>query len=98
MARKETVYVRTPFDGNGGRILHLSEECQYIRRANNYAAKSRHVFPDDQSVCKMCSGEHEPHTQGGPKIHRRLSQINPEDIGLSALGERRFNTRQEADP
>ncbi|WP_210423472.1 hypothetical protein, partial [Halorussus marinus] len=88
---EETVYVVSR-SGNGGRNhVHTDPDCQYLERAKNVFEKPRSVVDIDR-LCQVCSGEHSPENEGpsgDPNETRKLlSSTAPEEIGLSAIGER----------
>ncbi|WP_134672614.1 hypothetical protein [Halorussus marinus] len=87
-AEEETVFVVSR-SGNGGRNhVHTDPDCQHLQRAKNVFEKPRSVVNVDR-LCRVCSGEYSPPKTDGPNEMRKLlSSTAPEEIGLSAIGER----------
>lgn len=77
--------------GNGGRNhIHTDPECPKVQRAKNVFEKPRSVVYDDR-VCRWCSGEAAPENNavGDTNANRKLLEAtSPEELGLSAIGER----------
>jgi len=86
----ELVYVVSR-SGNGGRNhVHTDPECPKVQRAKNVFEKPRSVVHDDR-ICRWCSGDATPgeNATGDPHANRKLLKAtSPEDLGLSAIGER----------
>jgi hypothetical protein len=89
---EQTVYVvrrrgGTPHRGH----IHLSKECHKLQRADNHRTSTREAI-DDEFLCSYCTGEA---GSGGPspgqdpkETRKRLSKLDPSDLGLSEPGER----------
>jgi hypothetical protein len=80
--------------GNGGQNhVHTDPECPFLQRSKTVHEKPSEVVDGDAEYCRACSGEWSPgenSTEGSdPKALRQtLAATAPEDLGLSALGER----------
>jgi hypothetical protein len=77
--------------GNGGRNhVHTDPECPHVQRAKNVFEKPRSVVDDDR-LCRWCSGEFSPASNSTTDTNanrKLLSSTSPEELGLSAIGER----------
>ena len=78
--------------GNGGRNhVHTDPECVHVQRATTVFEKPR-ATADLDKLCQVCTGAwSRPGTDPGtdPNATRKLlANTAPEDLGLSAIGER----------
>jgi hypothetical protein len=73
-------------------VYHTKEDCQYIDKAK--AGVFREVeleeVPDDARECKACSGTADNERPERDSLAESIenNDIDPEDIGLSPMGER----------
>lgn len=91
----ETVYFVSRRGGGSRGHIHTDEDCKKLQRAGDYTDKPREVIDDDK-ICSVCSGEFEGpnHPDHDPsETRKRLLDTDPEELGLSPLGER--NTPDE---
>jgi hypothetical protein len=72
--------------------VHLDNDCRFLEHAKNQFSGTALQLHSDRPVCKECTGAADygqPH--GGDVAATRchlLSELEPDDVGLSALGER----------
>ena len=73
------------------RPVHLNTDCRFLDHAKNqFSGPARHEH-FDRPVCRVCSGAAEHGNKGGidpAATRKRLADRDPDDVGLSALGER----------
>jgi len=73
------------------RPVHLDNDCRFLDHAKNqFSGTSRQVH-SDRPVCRVCSGAADFGNESGTDataIRSKLSDLDPDDVGLSALGER----------
>ena len=73
------------------RPVHLDDDCRFLDHAKNqFSGPARHEH-SDRPVCRVCSGAADFGNESGtdPAATRsQLADLDPSDVGLSALGER----------
>jgi len=73
------------------RPVHLNTDCRFLDHAKNqFSGPARHEH-SDRPVCRVCSGAADFGNESGtdPAATRsQLADLDPDDVGLSALGER----------
>ncbi|SNZ18285.1 hypothetical protein SAMN06269185_3320 [Natronoarchaeum philippinense] len=84
----DTVFVRSQRGGDDRRPHHTDRNCDRLQQAVSVLEKERSVLPDDHPECSVCAGERENDMSTGPQLCSKIAKMNPEDVGLSPLGER----------
>ena len=77
--------------GGLSRSVHLESDCYHLDHAKNQFSGPARQLPPDRGICRECSGAAEygaPDDADLTAIRRKLTNLDPDDIGLSALGER----------
>ena len=67
---------------------HTDEECPKIKNPGNMMEKEAHLLFDDLAICRYCSGRERMGPTDQRNIRKQLADGNPEDFGLTPLGER----------
>lgn len=77
--------------GGSIRPVHLDNDCRFLDHAKNqFSGPARHEH-SDRPVCRVCSGTADFGNESGTDpaaIWKQLADLDPDDVGLSALGER----------
>lgn len=75
---------------SGSRVYHQPSEdnpdepeCDTYRPNREWVRKDPELLPNHR-MCKQCSGEYTPPSQGSTKMANILSEMDPDDIGGSA--------------
>jgi len=85
---KQTVYVVVRRGGGGRSHIHTDEDCQRLKCARSYSEEEMESVPEEK-LCGFCSGDAEMRAPENPFATRDLlASLDPEDVGLSAIGER----------
>ena len=84
---EQTVYVKPR--NRAGRVpkLHTDRDCPWLAKCDRVYEKPRSVFGDDREMCKHCTGTADTYCADERTQDTRdlLSDLNPEDVGLSPL-------------
>jgi hypothetical protein len=73
------------------RPVHLDSDCRFLDEAKNQFSGAARQLHSDRPICKECSGTAEHGNKGGSDpaaTQKQLADLDPDDVGLSALGER----------
>ena len=73
------------------RPVHLDTDCRFLDHAKNQFSGTARQVHSDRPVCRLCSGAAEHGNKGGidpAATRKQLADLDPDDVGLSALGER----------
>lgn len=84
--------------GGPQRRVHLDEDCRFLDKATNTFSGSAENLFGERQVCQDCLGSAEYGTEKGTDVkqtRRELSALDPTDLGLSPLGERRARTQTD---
>ena len=78
---------------SGGPIrpVHLDNDCRFLSHAKNQFSGTARQVHSDRPVCRVCSGAADFGNESGTDpaaIRSKLAGLDPDDVGLSALGER----------
>lgn len=80
-AQQPTAHLPDPDDPRQPRCPHGQRETQWF-------SKDPAILDDDTELCPMCRGVDFQHDGGPLGPYQSLQDANPEDLGLSALGDR----------
>ena len=73
------------------RPVHLDDDCRFLDYAKNQFSGTARQVHSDRPVCKECTGAADygqPHDGDvAATRHHLLSDLEPDDVGLSAIGE-----------
>ena len=73
------------------RPVHLDNDCRFLDHAKNQFSGAARQVHSDRPVCRVCSGAADFGNESGTDaaaIRSKLADLDPDDVGLSALGER----------
>ena len=73
------------------RPVHLDDDCRFLDHAKNQFSGTARQVHSDRPVCQECSGAADFGNESGTDpaaTRKQLADLNPDDVGLSALGER----------
>lgn len=73
------------------RPVHLNTDCRFLDHAKNQFSGTARQVHSDRPVCQECSGVAEYGLSEGTDpaaTRKQLADLDPDDVGLSALGER----------
>lgn len=73
------------------RPVHFDNDCRFLDLAKNQFSGTARQVHSDRPVCQECSGAAEYGNEAGTDaaaIRSKLADLDPSDVGLSALGER----------
>lgn len=76
---------------SSSRVYHTDAECHRLSSYDTPITEVRRELVDDRrDLCQWCAGEIEgpPPTAGSQRMRHRLLEADPEDVGLSPIGER----------
>jgi len=78
------------------RPVHLDTDCRFLDHAKNQFSGTARQVHSDRPVCQECSDAAEyglPEGTDPAATRKQLADLDPDDVGLSALGERRGGER-----
>jgi hypothetical protein len=92
----ETVYIATRRGTSGDKKIYhtrgpdADEPCPQLQNIITTIPKDRDVLGADWAECQFCAGEVDTHTHDGNPCELRdaLLETDPEEVGLSPIGER----------
>ena len=78
---------------SGGPIrpVHLHNDCRFLDQAKNQFSGTVRQVHSDRPVCQECSDAAEHGNKGSTDpaaTRKQLADLDPDDVGLSALGKR----------
>jgi len=87
--------VQVGLSGSGdAKVYHTESDCSALKNIDNPQDISLESLTNEWRECGYCSGDHDP-TKSGPakgvnpsKTKNGLLETDPEELGLSPLGER----------
>lgn len=91
----QIVQVGLSGSGVNEKVYHTDPDCSALKSIDDPTKKSLDCLTDEWRECGYCSGEHDPTESGLPKgvnpseKKNGLLETDPEELGLSPLGERR---------
>ena len=77
--------------GGPVRTVHPDSDCRFLDQAKNQFSGAARQLHSDRPICKECSDAAEHGNKGGTDpaaTRKQLADLDPDDVGLSALGER----------
>jgi hypothetical protein len=77
--------------GGPARAVHLDDDCRFLDHAKNQFSGTARQVHSDRPVCQECSDAAEYGSEAGTDpaaTQKQLAGLDPNDVGLSALGER----------
>lgn len=82
---------RTVYRKTGWTVVHLGSNCPKIPEGESPNAAPAGSLWDDTKVCKRCSGQRRRPPGAAPASisPETVEAMDPEDVGLSPMGERR---------
>ncbi|UHQ96416.1 hypothetical protein [Natrinema halophilum] len=83
------VFLAVTTSGGYGNVYHSDSGCRAIANARSVSEKPLSLLDDDDyRECQVCQGTASDGGCPSPNATRKLLEsLNPEDVGLSPLGE-----------
>jgi len=73
------------------RPVHLDNDCRFLDEAKSQFSGAVRQLHSDRPICEECTGAAEYGVSEGTDpaaTRKQLADLDPDDVGLSALGER----------
>jgi hypothetical protein len=77
--------------GGPERPVHITADCRFLDHAKHQFSSPTRQLQPDRPICKECTDAADYGQPKGSDVaatRRQLSALEPDDVGLSALGER----------
>lgn len=88
----ETVFISSQRGGKRGpRQYHTDPDCHVLDRAVTVHEKDPDILSDEFEECLLCADDvhaNRAEVTEPNATRRRLEELNPDDLGLSPMGER----------
>lgn len=87
---QDLVWARTVRGGHGVRVYHTDPDCHNLQMAQGAKPVGPSTLHPDARLCRVCSGSISVHRPDSDPLETRnaLLELEPEDLGLSPIGER----------